>query len=118
MLYVNRVAGSSPAPSPHRERRRITRRYLAHNKLNARARAQLARDIIAGRVELAGLMTRQAACLCRVCTQYVRDDRPPHTTSETLAAHFSRSSLDERIELVRTAGVDTIWDQLVEPFLS
>jgi hypothetical protein len=36
---------------------------------------------------------------------------------ESLAEHFARTTRSERIEFARTAGVDLIWDELIQPLI-
>jgi hypothetical protein len=40
-----------------------------------------------------------------------------HCNGEALVDRFIRSSKEERAEMVRTVGVDQVWDQLVFPFI-
>jgi hypothetical protein len=57
----------------------VTGQYLARNSLNARDRARLAADIIAGRVQIdpSSLTIGQIRNLCRVNQLYVDEARSP-----------------------------------------
>ena len=92
--------------------------FLARNKLDKRARAKLAADILSGRRKIDGLTVRQAALLCRVSVRYVNEAcRPPAPPRESLAQMFARSTSAEKREMARTAGVDLIWDELIQPLI-
>jgi hypothetical protein len=90
-------------------------RYLSHNRLKPRDRARLAAAIANGEVKVEDLTVRQAALLCRVSVPLVTDARRPQ--AETLAQHFTRSTAEERIEFARSAGIDLIWDELIQPLI-
>ena len=114
MLYVDRSGTSSPVNTVAAPRRRVTGRYLAHNRLNAKARARLARDIVRGRAEVTDLTIRQVSRLCRVSVPTINDvDRKP----ASLVDAFIGSTPEQRRELALTAGVGTIWNELIEPFV-
>ena len=111
MLYVDRSGASSPV-----SRRWITGRYLAHNRLDARARAQLANDIVSGHVEIASLTVRQVSRLCRVSVPYINNVRNPRAPG-SLAEHFMRASPTERLECARAIGPALVWDRMIAPLV-
>ena len=96
----------------------VTGQFLAKNKLNKRARARLATDILNGRRKIRGLTVTQAARLCRVSVPYINAARrPPARPRESLAQMFARSTSAEKREMARSAGVDLIWDELIQPLI-
>jgi hypothetical protein len=95
----------------------ISGQYLAKNKLGKRARAQLAANILNGRVKVGNLTVRQTARLCRVSVPYINDAQKPPVKSESLAEHFRRSSPDEWRECARAIGPVVIWDQMIAPLV-
>ena len=117
MLYVDRPGASSPVTIGAVPRRRITGRYLAHNRLDARARARLADDVAKGHVEITGLTVRQVSRLCRVSIPYINNVRKPPPAPESLAQHFARSTPDERRECARIIGPAIVWDAMISPLI-
>jgi hypothetical protein len=85
----------------------ITGRYAAHNKLSARVRAQLAVDILDGRVEVVDLTVKQVAKLLRVSVPYINAARKP--AAEALTNAWASATPDQRIEFVRRAGPETVF---------
>jgi hypothetical protein len=104
-----------------RSTKSVTGQFLAKNKRDRQARTELAVDIIDGDVKIRDLTVGQIAYLCRVsrssvdvCLRLRRYARRLRQ-SESLAQRFARSTADERRELTRTAGVDVLWDELIQP---
>lgn len=106
-------------PSPQKEPYPVvTGQYLAKNHLTARDRARLAAAIVDERVKIKDLTACQAARLCRVPLYYVNEARRPAAPPrESLAQMFARSTSKERREMARSAGVDLIWDELIQPLI-
>ena len=94
----------------------ITGQYLAKNHLNARDRAALASDIIAGRAQVVDLTVRQVTRLCRSNSVYVAEARDPENVKrvhrQRLAAAFNKLDFDSRVELCRAIGAETVWRAL------
>ena len=95
----------------------VTGQYLARNSLNARDRARLAADIIAGRVQVASgsLTIGQIRTLCRVNQLYLNEARSTdmrRARRSRLARAFNKIDADGRAELCRTIGVAKVWDAL------
>lgn len=116
MLYVptpeeNATAESVPV-------RRVTGRFLAHNRLDARGRAELARDVVAGKAEIdtSTLTVAQITKLCRTNKIYLDairfPDRVKHRQQKKLAAIFDAIGPDARAEACRTIGVERVWKAL------
>src|SRR5262249_54001971 len=107
--------------------RRISGRSLAHTHLTRRQRAELAADLVEGRVEIRPT-TKQAADLTGVPPAEVtkarrangngKSRRPSSKATETLADHIARSSPAERIEAARTLGPSLIWDSMIDPVIT
>jgi len=96
--------------------RTVTGQYLAKNKLGSRVRARLAADILNDRVKVGKLTVTQTARLCRVSVPYVNQAcKAP--ARESLAQMFARSTSAEKREMARAAGVDVIWDELIQPLI-
>jgi hypothetical protein len=93
--------------------RQITGRYLAHNRLDARGRARLAADLIAGRVEITTLTNKQIMAICRANAVYVGEARDPgrvvRSRKRRIAKAWDRLDADHRAELCRTIGVENVW---------
>jgi hypothetical protein len=111
MLTYN---GNSNSAIPFR---RVTGQYLAKNRCSKRARAQLAADILAGKVMVSGLTIKQLAALCRVSVPYVtearnRARRPDYATR--LARAWQVADSDQRIQFIRRAGPERIFDATVQ----
>ena len=100
--------------------RRVTGQYLAKNRLDARARAQLAADILAGKVAIDGatLTVKQVIRLCRANTTYVRAARfPGHVRKaqqRKIELIFNAIGPDARAEVCRTIGVERVWNALAQ----
>jgi hypothetical protein len=111
MLYVNPLEVASHPRS-------VTGQYLAKNHLNARARAQLAADILGGRAEVADLTVAQITRLCRSNRIYVAEARDPgrayRRRQQRLARVFNSIEPDARAELCRTIGVERVWTALAQ----
>jgi hypothetical protein len=90
--------------------RQIRGRDLAFSKSKPRVRAQLAADMVAGRVELVALTLRQAARLCRVGRTSVIEARRP--ASVTLWKTWLEASPEQRREFIRSVGTESIWNEL------
>lgn len=99
-------------------RRQIRGRYLAHVQLDARGRAQLAADIIAGKAVIDGksLTIKQIVELCRTNKKYLAEARRPeavkHIRRQKLAQAFNKIDFDSRVELCRTIGAERVWNAL------
>src|SRR5262249_47949730 len=98
----------------------VTGQFLAKNKWSKARRTRLARQILAGKVELGPPCAKQVAALCRVDVHrllHVRrgnghaNGRP----AETLADHFVRSTLTERQEAAPTLGLDGASGPIISP---
>ena len=112
---------------------------MAHAKFTTPERAFLAADLHRNRVDLVCPTIKQAAYLAGVCVPYaaaavaIADnpaaraavlagdcalmDAAKAVAPESLAVHFARATRTERIEFARTAGVDLIWDELIQPLI-
>ena len=99
-------------------RRQIRGRYLAHVQLDARGRAQLAADIIAGKAVIDGksLTIKQIVELCRTNKKYLDEARRPDAVKrirrQKLAQAFNKIDFDSRVELCRTIGAERVWNAL------
>ena len=98
--------------------RQITGRYLAHNKLDARGRANLARDICAGQLEIdiSTLTIGQITKLCRASRTCVTEARNPEIRKrrqlKKLAAIFDAIGPSARAEACREIGIERVWTAL------
>lgn len=96
----------------------VTGRYLAHNRLDARGRARLAADIVAGRIsiDMATLTIGQIAKLCRANEVYVDEARFPdrlrRRQQKKLALVFDAIGPDARAEACRVIGIERVWSAL------
>jgi hypothetical protein len=100
-----------------RPARIVSGRYLAHNKLNAHARAELAVDIITDRADVDDLTVRQVAQLCRASLSLVKKLRKPasnehHSASAALLKTWFRASPEERQEFIRNVGAEPLFDEI------
>jgi hypothetical protein len=92
-------SGSSDSP------RVISGEYLAKNRLDARARAKLAADLIEGRAVIGKLTIGQIVILCRSNAIYVADARKSavatlaDATPEELARDLDAAKLWKALEL-------------------
>ena len=113
MLYVPNTASATARIRPP-----VTGRYLSHNRLDARARARLAADVISGRIAIdaSKLTVGQVARLCRTNKVYLNDvrfpDRVKARQQKKLAAVFDAIGPDARAEACRTIGIERIWAAL------
>jgi hypothetical protein len=98
--------------------RKLCGQYLAKNRLNARARARLAAEILVGQAEPVSLTVKQVAALCRVSVPYVSEARNPAPATDVLVKAWNAASPDERIAFARTVGSDKIWDGAIAPIIS
>jgi hypothetical protein len=103
-------------PINDRRRKKVSGRFLAHNRLKPGARRRLANDIRDGRIEITDLTWKQLALLCRVSVPTIRKAADT-VTSETLAQHFRRSSREEWRECGRTLGPAVVWDEMIAPLV-
>jgi hypothetical protein len=97
--------------------RRVTGQHLAKVRLSKRDRAQLAADVLAGRVVITDFTIKQLAMLCRVSARYVsaarnRACRPDYATR--LARAWQVADPDQRIQFIRRAGPERIFDATVQ----
>jgi hypothetical protein len=96
----------------------LTGRYLAHNRLDARARARLAADIINGRIPIdaSSLTVGQVVKLCRSNKGYVNEvrfpDRVKRRQQKKLERIFNAIGPDARAEACRTIGIERVWSAL------
>jgi hypothetical protein len=109
----------SQSPQDDESVRHITGQYLAKNWLSARERAQLAADIINGRVAIdpSTLTVGQISKICRANNVYVSEvrfpDRVRRRQARKLKAIWEAIRPDGRMELCRVIGVERIWNALV-----
>jgi hypothetical protein len=109
MLYSPPKLENPTSPPP------LTGRYLAHNRLDARARARLAADIINGRisVDVSSLTVGQVVRLCRSNKGYVNElrfpDRAKRRQQKKLERIFAAIGPDARAEACRAIGVERVW---------
>jgi hypothetical protein len=108
--------------------RLVTGQYLAKNWLSARERAQLAADIIAGRIKIdaSTLTIGQVITLARANVHHVNAVRFPDRVKRgqkavapepTLAERFARATPSERLNCARAVGPAAVWDQMIVPSL-
>ena len=90
--------------------RQIRGRDLAFSKLRPSVRAQLAADIVAGRIKVVDLTVGQAARMCRVGRASVTDARRP--ASETLMKAWSAASPEQRRRFILAVGTESVWNEL------
>jgi hypothetical protein len=85
-------------------------------RLSPRARAELARDLVIGRVQLKNLTRDQAAHIAGVSLPLVHDavrgQRSPRLTPDSIASWWRSAPHNERVELVRNFGPADTWDAL------
>jgi hypothetical protein len=116
MLYIPTASDNATIglPSP----RTITGRYLSRNRLDAKGRAALAADIIAGRatIDVTTLSANQITDLCRANHMYVRDARFPERVKrrqqKKLTRVFDAIGPDARAEACRSIGIERVWSAL------
>jgi hypothetical protein len=133
MLYMPSLATDASASAP------VTGRFLARNEYPAYRKAFLAADLVAGKKRLVGPTPKQAAELSRVSVPYtyaalkILQQHPEHRelhenglwplietkpgNSESLAAHFARSTGEEWLECARTIGPAVVWDRMIAPLI-
>jgi hypothetical protein len=110
---IHQISASQDKPA-----RRVTGRYLTNNRLNARERANLAAEVIAGSaaIDASTLTVRQITKLCRANTGYVNEVRFPERLrrrqQKKFAAVFDAIGPDARAEACRTIGVERVWAAL------
>jgi hypothetical protein len=115
MLYRIPTTQTTPTTTV---RRVLTGQYLAKNKLDARARARLAADIIAGNasIDTSTLTVGQLINLCRANKLYVGEarfpDRMKRRQQKKFAAVFDAIGPDARMEACRTIGIERVWAAL------
>jgi hypothetical protein len=117
----------------------VTGRNLAHGRRSTAERALIAADLHRNRVDLISPTVKQAAALAGVCVPYaaaavlVADDQALRdavlagevslfdavrsNASESLVAHFRRSSVEEWRECAREIGPALIWDHMLAPIV-
>jgi hypothetical protein len=106
-------------PSPQDEH--VTGQFIAKNKRDKYTRASLAAGVRDGHGKIDDLTIAQLARLFRTTAYLVKKARRPPPLvrpRESLAEMFARSSSAERREMARSAGVDLIWDECVEPLIA
>jgi hypothetical protein len=97
--------------------RRVTGQFLAKNRLSKRARAQLAADVLAGKAVITDFTIRQLSTVCRVSPLYIAEARnkarrPDYATR--LARAWQVADSDQRIQFIRRAGPERIFDATVQ----
>ena len=100
---------------PTTQLRRLRGQYLAKNRLDARARARLAVDILDRRAELGDLTVKQVGWLCRVSVKTISVVRK--SPSDRLVAAWNEASNSQRIEFAERVGVSKVWDEAILPAL-
>jgi hypothetical protein len=105
-----------PSPPQATTNRTVSGRYLAHNRLTARARARLADDIASKRSNVSDLTLRQAAKLCRVSVSSVKAAR--RSPADSLVAAWKPSNRAERLQFAHRVGVGEVWADAVEPAIN
>ncbi len=96
----------------------INGRYLSRNRLNARERARLVVDVVAGRVlvDASTLTVGQVTKLCRANRLYVADARDPERRKRLrqlkLQQAWEAVDPNHRAEFCRVVGVDNVWKVL------
>jgi hypothetical protein len=107
-------------------RQSVTDQFLARARLSRRQRAELAAGLVDGSLSVRPLTVRQSSILVGVPTLDVTKarrangnghGRPGHN-SEALAEHIARSSPAERVEAVRSVGIDVVWDTMIVPVIT
>ena len=101
-------------PTPSTATQHVSGQYLARNRLDKRARARLAAEIIAGRTVIADLTTKQVATLCGVSVPYITEARKPDRAVARLLHGWNRAAGAERVAFVRAAGVENVFDLVAE----
>jgi hypothetical protein len=96
--------------------RQVRGQYLAKNHLSPRARAELAAELAAGRVEIVDHTKQQAAFLCRVSVSSIKNvgksaPRNP-APARALLDLWHYASPEQRQDFIRAAGTDSIWNEL------
>jgi hypothetical protein len=110
----------------------ISGRSIAHAKRSIPELALVGADLHLNRLTLISPTIKQSAHLAGVCAPYVAAaiaraavlagdcallDAARAVPAESLASHFTRATRTERIEFARTAGVDLLWDELIQPLI-
>jgi len=91
----------------------VTGEFLAKNRLSKRARAQLAADIISGKVRVADFTIKQAAALCSVSVAYINEARAPDPAVAKLLRDWNEAGPNQRVAFARAANAERIFDVLV-----
>jgi hypothetical protein len=104
-----------PSSPPSTPLSTVSGQYLAKNRLSKRGRAQLATDILAGKVMATDFTIKQLVVLCRVSRPYIvearnRTRRPDYATR--LARAWRIADSDERIQFIRRADPERVFDAL------
>jgi hypothetical protein len=107
----------SPKSFPASPARVLSGQYLSKNRLGKRARARLAADVLAGKAVITDLTIKQLSAVCRVSTPYIRAARnkacrPDYATR--LARAWQVADSDQRIQFIRRAGPERIFDATVQ----
>jgi hypothetical protein len=97
-------------PPRGKPERRVSGQYLAKNHLDARGRAQLAADVIEGKVTVERLTAKQIAIICRTNIPYITEARKTPATDATRAASEFASATPEAI--ARQLGPSKLWELL------
>lgn len=115
-LYVSSLPGATASIQP--AAKVVTGRFLAHNRRDARGRANLAADIIAGRIWIdpSTLTIGQVSKLCGANKIYVLDARDPERRKRLRQLKLQKAweavDPDHRAEFCRTVGVENVWQVL------
>jgi hypothetical protein len=123
------------SPQQDAPARLVTGRYLAKNWLSARERAQLAADIVGGRVAIdaSTLTIGQVITLARANVRYFNEVRFPDRVKgrqqkklaavkavapePTLAERFAQATPSERLMCARVVGPAAVWDHMIAPLV-
>jgi hypothetical protein len=93
---------------------RVSGQFLAKNRLNKRARARLAAEIIAGRTVVSDLTVKQVAALCGVSIPYIMEARQPDRAVARLLREWSTAGDGQRVAFACAAGVERMFDVVVQ----
>ena len=116
MLYISNNTPTATVTSapPTPPARFVSGKGLPHSKLNKRARAQLAADIVAGKVIVRNFTMKQAAAIASVSVPYVFACRNGGNGNGSLADRLVQASTQERLAAIRTVGIDKVVAWLCE----
>ena len=93
--------------------RQLSGTFLAKNKLPPQTRARLAAELLEQRAVVTKLTVGQIASLCRVSVSSVnvaRGGRGRRPADLTLAMIWDRATPAQRLEFIRRAGPEVVWN--------